>query len=234
MYKCLRAHSGKNPNPVLVGRQVTATTSKQITAHLLCAECEDLFNKKGEREMLKWAWNGKRFPLGDRLSVANPHLAFPQFLAFSGAAAGIDTAKLAYFALSVVWRAAVHKWDLPFGGSTTVLDLRELEEPIRQYLHGDTGFPTDVAVIPTACTDRASMTFYTPSPALNVPGTAFGMLMLGVHFFVYIGTDIPPAIRQVCCVRSGQRLIFQRNCEQKTIDAFAQLMKTSRPATGLE
>src|SRR5438034_546836 len=101
MYKCVLDRSRKNPNPVVVGRKVTATTSRQVTAYVLCAGCEDLFNKNGERWMLKQVWNGKQFPLRDRLNVAMPHYKFNNALAFSGKAVGIDTEKLGYFALSV-------------------------------------------------------------------------------------------------------------------------------------
>jgi hypothetical protein len=234
MYKYIRAPSGGNPNPVVLGRRITATTSRHVADYLLCAGCEDMFNKNGEKEVLKWVWNGKRFPLGDRLAVAHPYFTLRSFLAFSGAAIGVDTAKFAYFALSVVWRAGVHQWATPFGGKISVLKLGQVQEPIRQYLHGDADLPPNVAILMTACTDRASIgCFYLPSRSQNFPGSAFGMLTLGIHFTVCVGDDIPPSVRQVCCVRSGPRLIFLRDCQQKTVDAFAQVVKTSRPARGV-
>lgn len=234
MYKYIRNASKRNPNPVAVGRDVTATTSKQVTDYVLCAGCEDRINNNGEREILKWVWNGKRFPLGDRLAVAHPYYTFTDFIAFSGTAVGVDTEKLAYFALSVIWRAAVHQWDLWFGGKTTVLNLGGLEEPIRQFLHGDSDLPADIAIIVTACTDSASIgSFYTPSRVQNIIGTAFGLHTLGIHFMANVGSDIPAGLRQACCVRSGRHLIFQRNCESKTVEAFVELMKTSKTARGL-
>jgi len=148
MYKYIRSPSKRNPNPVVVGRKVTATTSKQVTDYLLCAECEDLFNKNGENGTLKWVWNGKRFPLGDRLAVAHQHYTFSNFLAFSGSAMGVNTDELGYFALSVIWRATVHQWDTSFGGKTRLLSLGAVEGPVRQYLHGDAAFPVDVVVLP--------------------------------------------------------------------------------------
>ncbi len=61
MYKYIRVPLKRNPNPVIVGRKVTATSSRQVTDYLLCAECEELFNKNGEGETLRWVWNGKTF-----------------------------------------------------------------------------------------------------------------------------------------------------------------------------
>jgi len=235
MYKYLRVPSERNPNPVAVGSRVTATTSKQVKDYLLCAGCEDRFNNGGEKEVLRWVWNGQRFPLGDRLAVAAPYYPFGNFQLFSGTDVGVDTEKFGYFALSVVWRAAVHQWTLHFGEKTAVLDLGSLQDPIRQYLHGDIDLPAEIAILLTACTDQASVgSFYTPSRMLNIPGTAFGLLTLGVHFSVHVGYDIPPSIRQVCCVRSSRHLIFQRDCERKTVEAFGELIKTSKPARGLE
>jgi len=62
---------------------------------LLCAKCEDLFNKNGENEILKWVWNGKSFPLGDRLAVA---VRCPSIhrspRRFRGTSIGVDTENL--------------------------------------------------------------------------------------------------------------------------------------------
>jgi hypothetical protein len=234
MYKYIRDPSKKNPNPVVVGRKVTATTSKQVTDYLLCAECEDHFNKNGENGMLKWVWNGTRFPLGDRLAVAHQHYTFSNFLAFSGSSMGVNTDELAYFALSIIWRAAVHQWDTPFGGKTHQLNLGAVEETIRQYLHGEAAFPVDVVVVATVCTDPGSIqVFYLPSPVSRIPGTSFSMLTLSVHFMVFIGSNMPPVMREMCCVKSTPKLIFQRDCSQKT-EAFAQIMETSKPSKAIE
>jgi hypothetical protein len=233
-YKYILTPSERNPNPVLVGRNVTATTSRQVRDYLLCAECEDLFNKNGEKAIAKWVWNGKEFPLGNRLAVAHQHFTFRNALVFSARAVGIDVEKIAYFALSVIWRAAVHEWNLMFGDKSTVLKLGKNEEPIRRYLHGDADFPNQVAITATVCTDRTSMTFYPPCLAKNLPATAFGFLALGIHFLVYVGDNIPPAVRQACFMKSEHQLLFQRDCSKKILDAYAELMKTSRPAKGLE
>lgn len=230
MYKYLRDPSEKNPNPVVVDRKAGATTSKQVKDFLLCAKCEDIFNRNGEKEMLKWVWNGKSFPLGDRLSVAlslSPY-TICDTAAFSGTAIGIDTEKFAYFALSVIWRAAVHQWNTPFGGETNLIILNAFEEPIRKYLLGTAGFPADVVVIATVCTDLLSIRgFYIPSQVSEIPGICFAMLMLGVNFRVFIGRDMPPKRRDICCVNSAARLIFRRDCSQKTVEAFDQITISS-------
>jgi len=226
MYKYARTPSHKNRNPVLVTRKRTTTTSKQVTDYVLCAACEDLFNKNGENWMLKQVWNGKRFPLGDLLNVAHPHYTFQDCLAFSGRAVGIDTEKLGYFALSVIWRAAVHQWNTPFGGKTTVLNLGATEDTIRNYLLGAAPFPKEAVVLATVCSDPYSRgVFYLPSQTSGIPGTSFVMLTLGVHLMIFVGSDIPPIMREMCCVQSAPKLIFQRDAREKTLEAFAQLLE---------
>ena len=226
MYKYLRTASEKNPNPVVVGRTRESTTSKQVKDFLLCAKCEDLFNKNGENEILKWVWNGKSFPLGDRLAVAVPLSLDPSVTpSFSGVSIGVDTEKFTYFALSVIWRAAVHEWDMPFGGKTNLLNLGAIDDPIRKYLLGTAGFPPEVVVVATACTDPLSIqAFSIPTRVPGYPGTCFAILTLGIYFRVLIGSGITPASREICCAISKARPIFQRDCSQKTSEELAHII----------
>jgi hypothetical protein len=42
----LRTEGEQNPNPVLISRRSSVTTSKQITDKVLCGDCEELFCAK--------------------------------------------------------------------------------------------------------------------------------------------------------------------------------------------
>ena len=81
------------------------------------------------------------FPLLNRLNEAPVIPIAIDLTARSGTALGIDTEWLAYFALSLVWRAAVHDWAFPDGSKSTRLVLGSYEEQIRGYLLGDSPFP---------------------------------------------------------------------------------------------
>jgi hypothetical protein len=118
---------------------------------------------------------------------------------------------------------------------TTVLDLGELQEPIRVYLLGKAEMPGDVAILLTVCIDPASIgSFYTPSRIPNIPNRAFGLLTLGVNFTVHIGREMDDNARRVCCVRSPERVISLRNCEDKIMGTFADLLKTSKVSKALQ
>jgi hypothetical protein len=212
------------PNTVVVSRRGRSAVVRHVTAHLLCSDCEQRFNNLGETWMMQQVWNGERFPLLDRLNVAMEIRPFAGAVAYSGADCGIDTEKLGYFALSVLWRAAVRTWTTS-KYSTERIELKAFEEPIRLYLLGDGQFPANVAVVATVCTDRYSRVFYLPAPAsfpIPIPLQAFAFLALGVQFLIFTGPFAPTV---ACCVQSPQRLIFKRDCRQKTLEMFAELIK---------
>ena len=100
-----------------------------------------------------------------------------------------------------------------------------MEEPIRKYLLGTAGFPSEVVVVVTACTDPLSIqSFSVPSQVIGHPGTCFAILTLGIYFRVLIGSGITPESREICCAMSKMRPIFQRDCSQKTSESLAQII----------
>jgi hypothetical protein len=86
----------------------------QVKDFLLCADCEERFSKY-ERWAAGQVYDGRDFPLLLRLTLALPFLETPRLRGVSGVAAGIDTEKLAYFGLSILWRGAAHKWKMRAG-----------------------------------------------------------------------------------------------------------------------
>jgi hypothetical protein len=212
---------------------VVVPTSKQLQDYLLCQECERRFSERGENWIARQVHNGRDFPLLDRLNVAIPLHATPRLQIFSGADAGIDTGKLAYFALSVMWRASVHRWLMP-DGMTTSIDLGTHQEPIRRFLLGESEFPTHVVVVVTAWTDWVSQsTVFPPSAVPENPLTVFSSLVRGIGFRVLVGTDLPPEIREVCCYASAKKVIFAANSEDKSAHAWSHLFSTAVPSRNL-
>ena len=208
-------------------------TSKQMRDYVLCYKCERRFSEQGESWIARQVYNGRDFPLLDRLNVTMPFHATPGLQIFSGADVGIDTAKLAYFALSMVWRASVHRWRMP-DGMTTSIDLGAHQEPVRRFLLGESEFPTEAVVVVTACTDWVSQaTIFPPSAVPENPYTVFSSLVRGIGFRVLVGSNPPPEIRETCCFTCHKKLIFVANNEDKSSHAWSHLFSTAVPSRNL-
>ena len=169
-------------NPVVMTPQLVTLSPRQMWAHLLCRECEERFCKCGEKPVMQLL-NGKdQFPLLNRMQLALAVKKDGNAVTFSGAAMGIDTTPLAYFALSLVWRGAVHKWKT-LKGQTTFVELGEYEEPIRRYLLGQAGFPDGVYVLVAACEDLGSqVTSYPPAKVTGGQYRHISLLTRGIWF----------------------------------------------------
>jgi hypothetical protein len=220
---------------VIMTPEIALITDKQIAAPLLCEDCEQRFNKYGECWMLRQVNSEKGFPLLERLKLAIPVITsgLYQYQAFSCTQTGIDSDQLAYFVLSVLWRASVKTWTLL--GQVTNVTLAAHEEPVRQYLLGKTVFPADTVVHVTVCTDFASQgSFHVPCRVSESPYTAFALLTQGIYFMVLMGEKLPLDVRQLCCVTGSRKLIFMASCEDKTLQAFARLYATARVARSLQ
>jgi hypothetical protein len=204
-------------------------TAMQVKAYLLCVECEERFNKYGETWAAGQVYDGRYFPLLQRLTLALPFLETPRLRGVSGVAAGIDTGKLAYFGLSILWRAAAHKWKM-LDGRTTSVNLGSYEDPIRKFLLGETALPSDVIVVATACTDWLSQgSFYTPCAVRGSPYTAYAFLARGISFTVLVGSDLPASMRELCCVASTRKPVFAADHKAKSVHSFLHLYRTASP-----
>jgi len=218
-----------HPHPIMMTGKRALATAMQVKDYLLCEDCEERFNKYGETWAAGQVYDGKYFPLLQRLTLALPFLETPQFRAVSGVAAGIDTDKLAYFGLSILWRAAAHKWKT-LDGQTTSVVLGSYEDPIRRYLLGEIKLRSDIIVIATACTDWLSQgSFYTPCRVRGNPYTAYAFLARGIHFIVLVGSDLPASVRELCCVASSRKPVFARDHEEKVVHSFRHLYETAIP-----
>lgn len=147
LYKHLRDPRQRNQNPVLFSSQSSSQTQDQAKQHLLCVRCETRFNHQGERWTLANYCRAKDdFPLRELL---RPHSA-QQFTEdfscyYCDRIPDVDTDSLAYFALSVIWRNSFCAWKI---GATSIaqLILGPYQEPLRQYLAGESDLPEGIAI----------------------------------------------------------------------------------------
>ena len=233
MYKVLRDSKRKNPNPIFITNAKTATTSRQITDYVLCAECEQRFGKR-ESYVVSLIGKGNRFPLRDRMDLIEPLKKHSESTEYSGHTLGVDTEKLGYFALSMIWRGAVHEWFDPFGNKAQILSLARMEEEIRQHLLDQSPFPNNAVVIVRVCDDRTSRESMLLPSRTDVSGSAFEMFTPGIHFFVSLGVNINPVLRLMSCAGSKHGSLFRRNCQQRLANHYAQIEATSQRSAAVK
>lgn len=197
------------------GTVVAGAPGRHLKDHLLCQECETRFEQNGESEVLRVLApkNAKLYSLNDRLRVALAREQFPELSRFAAYEIGLDAAKFAYFAVSVIWRGAVHQWTLPDGSLTTLLDLGTCEGRIREYLLGRSEFPSDIlSVIVIVCSDNESRSVLSvPDQFTELNCRNYRFIARGVTFRVLLGDNIPSELREQSCV-SARECISYANC----------------------
>lgn len=189
----------------------------EIVARVLCSDCEQRLNRNGEDYALRWlAPKAKagRSPLQQAIKdtpalfVDQP----PSGTCHFASQLGIDPEKIAYFVLSLVWRAAAHRWPMPEETFSTQLDLGEHYEPLRRYLLGQAPYPEHAHVMLTMCTDvRSQKHWMFPAMSLEINGLIVVPVM-GMAFRIWFGRIIPPQFEHVIFYPSAGHPIFSRDC----------------------
>jgi hypothetical protein len=230
VWRLLSEPGHKLRHPILMTEKVALTTSRQIHDYVLCGDCEQLLNKNGENYAISQMRGRHGFPLLDRLRVAQSLGYSGNVQVYNGADIGVDTEKLAYFAISVVWRAGTYKSrNLYSNSSTYSIDVGTFLEPMRQYLLGTGPFPANLSVNIQIATDFHSQhSAYTPSLAAGTPCPIFGFLTCGIHFAVALGTPLPQQYFQTCCHSSPDQLIFAKDLSGQSTRAFNRLFAATR------
>jgi hypothetical protein len=202
-------HSGKS-DLQFATRSSSGKIKRHISDLLLCNACERRLDENGESEVLLHIAPkaGKRFPLHEKLRLALPREAFSDLQRFAGNDLGIDMDKFAYFALSMVWRAAVHDWEMPDGSILPRMAIGNFEPPIREYLLGE-AFPPDTAVIVVVCSDaEARKVWTTPTVLVEADCLNFRFLLRGIFFRVMMGYRMWSSFREACCASPRKCLFY--------------------------
>jgi len=226
-YRIIRKSQGSDP--VVITAKAARVSSRQVIAHELCWDCEQLFRHNGEDWMARQVFQGKEFPLLSRLQLAIPEWEKHNHTAYSGSACGIDTEKLVYFGASALWRSSLRRWTVGAGETTTV-DLGSNQELLRRFLLGETSFP-DAVVIATVCTDYESQACFFPPCAIRegiAPG--YSLLVLGVSLRFFFG-PVPADFQKFCCVQ--HKRIIVANHREQSLHSYGHLSRTAKESPGL-
>ena len=133
-----------HPDTVQLTLNSQRKSSEQARRHLLCSRCEQCLNQNGEKWVLHNCYRSQgQFRLRSEVRKRTI-LSGPEIEAYS--ASDEEKARLAYFCLSVVWRASLCDW-FSRGQRYEHLNLGPYQEEIRKYLRGDTVIPNHVGVM---------------------------------------------------------------------------------------
>jgi hypothetical protein len=182
-YRDLREKIGLR-HPVLVTEEVSVLRSKQLQHPLLCKDCEEKFNRGGER----WVANQSArstgsFPLRSLLRRQSPHSSwegdsvyFAEFIVATGVEHYI------HFAAGVFWRGAIFDWGKLGANSKQLTFDPQTVEGLRKFLMSTGPFPSALNLLLEVDPDPK------PMPLLFPPApVAFGDIPEAGYFFSACG-----------------------------------------------
>jgi uncharacterized protein YlaI len=218
LYKLFRIGTDRR-HVVLTPGMKPARTTKQIKAYLLCDECEERFNKEGENWVLA---NGVQenddFPLQSALKTAEPKFTNDDFATFSGLdTPGLELDKLGYFAISILWRAAVFDWSKVSQDGPEQLNFGPYREQLRLYLLGGT-FPDDACLFIYIAKNKTDRVIIPPRGGRAPNGTFhYSFHIPGFLFMMVLGKKIPQTMRSMCSIGAPERLVILTNDVEKLL-----------------
>jgi hypothetical protein len=201
IYRRLRDDNEKNPNPYLITAKTAVQTSDQMKARLLCRDCEQRFSKGGESWVLSnCLQKDGGFPLLSALNSISPDVSAadtPTRLYFADKIPEIDVLAVAYFAMSIFWRGAIHPWKTD---GTVPVPLGPFQEQFRQYLMGARTFPKECAALWAVIREGKETDRLTYEPTGNRIGKfhSYRFPMPGFCFILFAGKNIPASFTEKC------------------------------------
>jgi hypothetical protein len=232
-YKRMRGESGPglNPNPVKVTGGKAFQTSKQLTEYLLCASCESRFGQREDTVSRLCRQTDGTTPLLSHVR-RNPEQALKR-VEIGELNAAVDTEGVAFFAVSLVWRADVMKEG--HLGSGVNLGERYRDE-IRRYLSGQSSFPSHARVLLNILKLQGPITAL--STAVTMPKSRrvgarhhHVFLIHGFEFTVLVGGSLPRNSHELCLIHSSTKRVFLTVPEMSGLVAGAMDMGVKAKAS---
>jgi hypothetical protein len=212
LYRLLRAvGSLRKPDPVLLTAAGRQQTSFQATAYLLCADCEERFDRNGEEWVMRHCYRGRdRFRLRTLLEQSAPVDSWPDgVVSCASAVSEVDIERLVYFCTSVFWRAAVRDWESS-GQKYEAISLgAKYQKEIRQYLLGNSDFPKNAVVtIIVSQLKRPALVFNFPDTVRVESSHCHTLHIPGIAFQLLLGNQVLHESAETCTLRSPLHPIF--------------------------
>jgi hypothetical protein len=190
----------KNPNPLVLSEKSAMQVSDQLRGYVFCKDCEDLFNKNGEKWVLANIPRdyGAPFRLQDALGLEKPLTIRKDVNLYDGSSIkAFDMDKLVYFGFSIFWRGAAHDWKSTSGLSAPKVDLGCYFEPLRRFLRREGPIPIDVVLSihlwPYTKVWQMAFPVY---PQHAAGWQRYWFYVPGIFFLLHFGKNMPDEVRQ--------------------------------------
>lgn len=195
--------TGKNPafvhwNPDGKKRKMIET-SHQVHDYVLCRDCEQILNSRGEEWVLQRLAVGYASPLYYALQGLEPIYQEPDFHVYATVGnPEFDTQKITHFALGIFYKAAVHEWRVD-KNKTRKLEFGPYQESLRLFLLREEPFPKFCAV--TFCLlppTNSPKRIYSPQQWIRADCRTYSFCVVGLEFWLSLGKQIPEEFRNLC------------------------------------
>jgi hypothetical protein len=227
-----RVSNPVHPDTVQVTLNDRRKSSEQSRRHILCFDCEQRLNTVGERWILQNCYRGRGvFRLRTELRKRSQLERDSTIEAYS--ASPEEVATLAYFSLSVVWRASLCDW--PARGRTYhPIRLGPYQERVRKYLKGETGIPPDIALIATLSQLAVPvLAFSLPISYLAEGCRCHRFHIPGICFVIAVGKATAKSWPDICILRNPLRpIIISTVNDEQTQEQIMRLMGKVAPPWG--
>jgi hypothetical protein len=224
-YRLLRDDTKPNPNPHLLDRSALEKhVPSQVKDYLLCKNCEQRLRRYGEDWAMKHCHRGRgSFRLGSILASSTPFLKTDHIFAYEGSQIeGIE--HLAYFAASVIWRAAARSWHLR-RRVFIATKLGSYGEAFRLYLLGLAPFPEDAAlVVIVSRREDPILAVQFPEAMRQERVHHHWFHIPGIALHMWVGKEIPVSLRRLCLAHSPSHVI----CSSDRLDDDALRMMAAQ------
>ena len=235
-YKLSRVASRSDPNPVVVTKGRSFTTSRQVSAYFLCGECEAKFSRNGEQYVYNECARPGEFKLRELLEKESAVCVDSRFKLFDVTGLlGKRVDQYLYFAASVFWRASAHKWTMD-GRPLNLISLGpKYQEEFRRYLLGEGAFPANARIFIHIWSDNPTdFTTIFPCP-FRVEGVwRHKFCVPGITFILFLGGDVPK--KHDLWALNSSRGHFVWLCQWRDdslFGGFLDAIKKSQPSASL-
>ena len=222
--------------PIAVRPTLTIQTNDQMKDYLFCAACEDRLNKNGEAWVMKYcSRNAEGFRLKELLDAAEPVASNGLKVYSASEIPEIDIEKLAYFAVSVFWRGAIHYWS--FGKQKIKrLYLGSYTEELRRYLLKEEEVPKHSVIWISVITEpKLWNSFVAPYGERLEQCYRYKFHFLGISFMLFLGKLINTQFRSMCTLRSASRLLYSGEpANEVVIEDLGRVIRKSALAGSLK